>query len=74
MTPKEKAIEIYDKMFNIIHINEEQKYYDSADKAALILVDEIINTLNIYPVYQLKDSELEQLNYWKEVGKEIKKL
>lgn len=64
MNPKEKAIEIYDKMFNIIHINEEQKYYDSADKAALIFIDEIINTL----------FQHHEIDYWKEVKEEVKKL
>ena len=49
MTPKEKAKELFDKMFLVI---ENKGMYDDlyrAKQCALIAVDEILNTLKIFP-------------------------
>ena len=76
MTPKEKAFELY-KMYNNIIIDEviEMKLVyllmtdKMAKKAALIAVDEIIDSLQIknYP-------QADQYEYWNEVKHEINKL
>jgi hypothetical protein len=68
MTPKEKAIELYDKMYSI---NEYEFISIYASKAtALIAVDEMIN--------YLLDSDWALINnkakYWQEVKQEIQKL
>jgi hypothetical protein len=59
MTPKEKAIELYNKMYDFSIFDE------SAKQCALIAVDEVLNTL-LYG-YNL-------IEYWKEVKKEIEAL
>jgi hypothetical protein len=66
MTPKEKAIELIDKMLHCYqgHIDEY-----TAKQCALIAVDEIIkDNPNIY------DSDRLNYKYWNEVKKEIEKL
>jgi hypothetical protein len=67
MTPKEKAKELFDKMFLII---ENKGMYDdlyNAKQCALITVAEILDVITgIY------DYDFEKLNpYWEEVKKEI---
>ena len=72
MTPKEKAQELFDKMFLVI---ENKGMYDDLFKAkqcALIAVDEIINTLSIEPIRV--NNKYQTLNYWQEVKQEIEKL
>jgi hypothetical protein len=65
MTPKEKAIELYDKfIFPCWECDE----FAKAKECSLIAVDEILNYDN-----QFIQTE-EQFNYWKEVKKEIDKL
>ena len=72
MTPKEKAIELYNKMYETgfkpksVLIRIEQ-----AKECALIAVDEILNELTEIP-YGLE--YLNRLNYWLEVKQEIEKL
>jgi hypothetical protein len=70
MTPKEKAIEIYTKMFDQIFA-----YYATDNLAkgcAILAVDEMLNE---YPSQVPKDSyEMERHLYWIEVKKEIEKL
>lgn len=68
MTPKEKAIELYEKMFYIIHVNENQNYGDSADKAALVVVDEIISAC------EYNNVESYNSDWWEGVKNEIKNL
>ena len=60
MTPKEKAEELYKKMYTV-HSNI---YPSSAKQCALIAVDELINEA----VYE------KQYNYWQEVKNEINNL
>ncbi len=63
MTPKEKAIEIFNKMYAI---NEDDFISEYASKAAaLIAVDEILNNdNNFFNTYSQND-------YWLQVKQEI---
>jgi hypothetical protein len=70
MTPKEKAIELYNKYFSMIKI---ESYIDRVSsipyvkKCALIAVDEILNIC--------ADSlGLTELDYWQQVKEEIEAL
>ena len=83
MTPEEKAIELLKKL--IPHVYNE---YDGSDggrdfnakrhtiQCALIVVDEIINTLN----HDIRDLDvrgsvlLDLIKYWREVKEELEKL
>ena len=62
MTPKEKALELYNKMYDYSLFEEEAK------RCALIAVDEIIEA-NPY-----KLSLEGKFNFWAEVKQEIEKL
>jgi hypothetical protein len=67
MTPKEKAIEIYTKMFDQIFA-----YYATdnlAKECAILAVDEIIIALNFHQWQNTK-----QIDYYIEVRQEIEKL
>jgi hypothetical protein len=44
MRPKEKAKELYDKYFELVEAQTAEQQEDNARKAALIAVDEILNT------------------------------
>jgi len=65
MTPKEKAIELYNKMYDFSIFDE------SAKQCALIAVDEIMSALTYLP-YGL--DYLNKINYWEEVKQEIESL
>lgn len=69
MTPKQKAIELYNKFFRSVpfltagcHPEDD---YNAAKQCALIAVDEILNAI---------DWDYYEGNYWKEVKQEIEKL
>lgn len=71
MTPKEKAMELYDKYFfphykwvNDGYQVDEKLTYELRKKFALIAVDEILGFLS----YQ------SHIRYWQEVKQEIEKL
>ena len=69
MTPKEKAKELVDKMWNI-----DERYgsigFHEAKQCALICVDEILDLIDT-----IYDYDRESLNpYWEEVKQEIEKL
>ena len=70
MTPKEKALELFNKMFFII---ENKGMYDDlyrAKQCALIAVDEILDAIVI-----INEHNFERLNkYWAEVKQEIEAL
>jgi hypothetical protein len=72
MTPKEKAKELFDKMFLII---ENKGMYDDlyrAKQCALIAVDEILDLKHIVTLRRnMHEMELE---YWDEVKQEIENL
>jgi hypothetical protein len=70
MTAKEKAKELYDKMYLVPELNGScilTKH--TAKQCALIAVDEIINSRPA-----ITDSQIEYKNYWQEVKQEIEKL
>ena len=79
MTPKEKAEELFDKMFLII---ENKGMYDDlyrAKECALIAVDEILKLENPNTYNYLTESKEHLIvqiadNYWQEVKKEIEAL
>jgi hypothetical protein len=71
MTPKEKAKELVNNMFNCDKSTPEESMamlYPHAKQCALISVDEIIEI-----VYNSLTS-IQELNYWLEVKDEIEKL
>ena len=62
MTPKEKAIELFDKIYEYAIFDE------AAKQCALIAVDEVINS--IFGNYEFDFLR----NFWQEVKKEIEAL
>jgi hypothetical protein len=66
MTPKEKAIEIYERYYYSISDIPEYNLNERAIDCSLICVDEIIKSEPVYPMgwYSV-------INYWKEVRKEL---
>jgi hypothetical protein len=71
MTPKEKAIELFDKMCSNDGDEHHHCTYYVAKQCALIAVDEILKAVDDPDeTYLMKHS----VNYWTEVKKEIKKL
>jgi hypothetical protein len=66
MTPKEKARELFGKMYSHFRTRAE---LDICRQCALIAVDEIINSRKQILVQSIKFYE-----YWKEVKQEIEKL
>ena len=76
MTPKEKAQELFNKMFSppncVISLHRQAGRTFLAKQCALITVDEIIKT---FPIYDLVPSGYEKaLEYWEEVKREIENL
>jgi hypothetical protein len=69
MTPKEKAIELWGKYFQLNYDWDGVTKDQWAKEGALIAVDE---TINSRPV--ITDSQVEYNNYWQEVKQEIEKL
>ena len=70
MTPKEKAQKIYNKL--VVHIQRYDEYVDDRSKfktiqCALIAVDEILKITS-------ESYDIDHINWWKEVKKEIEKL
>ena len=66
MTPKEKAIDLVDKMYGVTDYQAKQ--------SALIAVDEILNRVMIWWEIPVKDPYfITQKNYWQEVKLEIEK-
>jgi hypothetical protein len=70
MTPKEKAQYIYNKL--VVHIQRYDEYVDDRSKfntiqCALILVDEILKITS-------ESYDIDHINWWKEVKKEIENL
>jgi hypothetical protein len=74
MTPKEKALELFDKMFLII---ENKGMYDDlyrAKQCALIAVDEILESLGYKKLSDSPYTTLEARQYYVQVKQEIEKL
>lgn len=72
MTPREKAIELYNKFYNTSshphHVESRQQF---AKQCALIAVDEIISEYGTYFKINIDDK---YVSYWEEVKQEIEKL
>ena len=69
MTPKEKAKELVDKMYALNKDDFVSEYISKA--TALIAVDEI---LNIESFHLLNSTLKNDIDYWREVKKEMKLL
>ena len=75
MTPKEKAIELYNKMYETgfkpksALIRTEQ-----TKECALIAVDEILDNMMLYQEKFDAGKKIHHKYYWQEVKKEIEKL
>jgi hypothetical protein len=65
MTPKEKAIELYEKMLRV-------EYPLAAKHCALIAVDMVIECCRQYD--ELNETFVTQINHWQEVKQELEKL
>jgi hypothetical protein len=76
MTPKEKALELYNKFEDGITGVEGTDWWISAEKCALIAVDEILNVLPQKEYLEDKSKYIENRErlYWQEVKQEIEKL
>lgn len=82
-TPKEKAIELLDKMSSQTYQYQEYagaRYttskvgYEAGKKCALIAVNEIIPIVNSYENALSASQQSDYLEYWYEVKQEIEKL
>ncbi len=70
MNPKEKAREIFDKMYSVEDCSGDYNMtIDTAKQCALIAVDEILNALN----WHMFHKPYAQFDYWHEVKTEINK-
>jgi hypothetical protein len=76
MTPKEKANEIFSKMYNEVYDSYGTEIGFIAKQCALIAVDEIIKSNPIFVTSKLegKDGMHEAYLYWKKVKQELEKL
>jgi hypothetical protein len=80
MTPKEKAKELVDKFTNLyegINLGLAKKHW--AKQSALLAVDEILNTLKIFPEKDTTSKSvvnfsISRIVYWVQVKKEIEAL
>ena len=66
MTPKEKAIELFEKMYYKMQPDELGKDQESAKQCALIAVDEILS--------EYWSHNTKRRDWWQEVKQEIEKL
>jgi hypothetical protein len=69
MTPKEKAIELYEKYFYELPVSSEEEYDEAAYTCAMICVNEIISALR----KDLPEIGLGK-GYWASVKKELDSL
>jgi len=75
MTPKEKALDLVEDMFNC----SETGYNEHKIECALVAVDEIINTLKIFPEKDTTSKSVvnfavSRIMYWVQVKVELEKL
>ena len=77
INPKDKAIELIDKMFNVdLDCKSEAMcmLYPHAVRCALIAVDEIIKALND-DIYIQGETDIDShIEYWKKVKQEIENI
>ena len=72
MTPKEKALELFDK-FNKPDATH-YPYVHNAQQCALIAVDEILNGYEFDSLDIENKRIMDNINYWDKVKQEIEKL
>jgi hypothetical protein len=72
MTPKEKAVELWEKYFQLNYDWDGVTKDEWAKEGASIAIDEIIVIQQGYA--ENRDEFKTYLNYWQEVKQEIKKL
>ena len=70
MTPKEKALELWEKYFRLNYDWDGVTKDQWAKEGALIAVDEILFALK----YDMNEPTSSSIKYWKEVKQEIEKL
>ena len=68
MTPKEKAQELFDKIYNISGLTKESK------QCALIAVDELIESHLLLTTTHEAEPSIRCKTYWQEVKQEIELL
>lgn len=73
MSPKEKAIELVDKMQNVT-IDSYSEQFDKAKKCALIHVDEILKLELIQPLMMYGMNYVNVHDYYSQVNNELQKL
>jgi hypothetical protein len=74
MTAKEKADELIYQMANASHEDYCLDVELTARKCALLTADTVLSVIDIYPKHQMSASEIEAVEYWKNVKSEIEKL
>ncbi len=82
MTPKEKAKELYNKMYLAVPTDplQEDNEHKATKQCALIAVEYQFETINkLTFTYNIEDEWFDsimndEVNYWQEVKKEIEKL
>jgi hypothetical protein len=82
MTSKDKAKELIEayKSMDIDNPHEGLGGYymnmslDDAKSCALLTADTVLSVIDIYPKHQMSASEIEAVEYWKNVKSEIEKL
>jgi len=71
MTPKEKAIELFNKMDMIIYTDQDN-WKSQCIRCAIVAVDEIIKAID-FDWMEIQNLESEH-RYWEQVKNEIEKL
>ena len=77
MSPKEKANEIFDKMYEADFVNDDYPMcFETARQCSIIAVDEIIKSEPTFNSSIFQGSFLisDNTEYWEEVKQEIEKL
>ena len=76
MNAKEKAQELYGKHYQISMNSTNPKYRSSQviKGHCIIYVKGIIEVLDIFPRHQMTSSEIERLDYWKQVLTELNQM
>jgi len=69
MNPKEKAIDLFNKYFDLVEAYSAEQQHDNARTAAFVAVDEVLNALQ---EHSWKNDLL--IEYYLEVNNELNKL
>ena len=82
MTPKEKSNELIEAYRSMPIDNPHEGLggyymnmsYDDAKSCASLAADTVLSVIDIHPKHQMSASEIEAVEYWKNVKSEIEKL